>query len=373
MKSILFFALALLVVYKLSAQSVKFDKQLLDMGLIREEAGRATAKFILKNKSRDTLLISEIRSGCICIDAEWQKQTPVAPGSKMEIILGFLPENRVGDFRHSAVVSLKKWPDDVLLAPEIQIIEITGKVLPRPIEIVKAFPIKMGNLRFTSNYFSFDTLMTNQTREISFLIFNEGTKPVNILKFDVAEYIQVKPGSLQIKAQDSARVFVTLDGKTAQDWASVYYTLRIVSDDSLNDDTFVTLYGFRGEDYSALGTEELINSPKAVFETRAFNFGKIVQGASVEHEFIIKNEGNEELVIRKWKPGCGCTSSQPDKMILMPGESTSAKAIFNSTGQSGNIHKAITVVTNDPVEPVVILYISGDVALPEGPLSPGEK
>ncbi len=42
--------------------------------------------------------------------------------------------------------------------------------------------------------------------------------------------------------------------------------------------------------------------PKIVFEEEVYDFGEVMQGENVEHTFIFRNDGSEELVIDKVTP-----------------------------------------------------------------------
>ncbi|GBE00295.1 hypothetical protein BMS3Abin07_02346 [bacterium BMS3Abin07] len=39
--------------------------------------------------------------------------------------------------------------------------------------------------------------------------------------------------------------------------------------------------------------------PKIVFEQEAYNFGDVMQGDDVEHTFVFRNAGTDELIIEK--------------------------------------------------------------------------
>ena len=90
----------------------------------------------------------------------------------------------------------------------------------------------------------------------------------------------------------------------------------------------------------------------------------INQGEKVEHVFTLKNEGKNDLIIRKVKTSCGCTAVKPEKDIVAKGESTPLKVVFNSRGKSGRQNKSITVTTNDPKNHSTILWIKGNVKKP---------
>ena len=87
--------------------------------------------------------------------------------------------------------------------------------------------------------------------------------------------------------------------------------------------------------------------PKISSPSQKHNFGDIVEGSIVEHEFIITNNGDAELHIIKVSSSCGCTAAKPEKEKLQPGESTEIKVTFNSRSRHGKQKKYIYVFTND--------------------------
>ena len=44
-------------------------------------------------------------------------------------------------------------------------------------------------------------------------------------------------------------------------------------------------------------------SPAAVLTESTFNFGSVVEGTKIKHDFVLKNEGTEQLVIEKIRTG----------------------------------------------------------------------
>lgn len=342
------------------SQKVKFSSLLYDFGTLREEAGRVKTVFEFKNIGKDTILISEAKPSCGCTTPVFKKDA-IPPGKKGSLTAEFDPEGRPGDFLKTITVSVKKWPEDVLANAEVQILEIKGVVTPRSKALTESFPVKMGKIRLTGTYMSFDSLFTDGFKEIRVTLFNESADPVQLLRSEGPAYITVVPKEGLIKSNDSLSLTIRVDGSMAEDWGNVYYPLRLFTDEAAEGEKMFSLFGYRGDRVSHLSSDEKAKMGRVSFETREVNFGDIIQGSSVEHTFRLTNKGAGELVIRKWKPGCGCTSSQPDKMTLQPGETATAKAIFNSTGQNGSIQKSITVVTNDPIEPVVNLFIQGVV------------
>lgn len=101
--------------------------------------------------------------------------------------------------------------------------------------------------------------------------------------------------------------------------------------------------------------------PKLSVSEDEHNFGNIKEGDVVEHDFILKNMGDEILKISKVRASCGCTAAKPDKNELAPGESTEVHVSFNSRGRSGKQSKYVYIMSNDPDTPQKRVKIMSNV------------
>jgi hypothetical protein len=115
------------------------------------------------------------------------------------------------------------------------------------------------------------------------------------------------------------------------------------------------------EDFSKLTPGQKLSAPKARLEEESFNFGTITPGQPVAHDFILKNEGKDPLIIRKVSTTCGCTASKPDKYEIKGGESTTLKCTFDSKGKIGKQFQTVTLVVNDPLQSSIVLRFIGNV------------
>jgi len=96
------------------------------------------------------------------------------------------------------------------------------------------------------------------------------------------------------------------------------------------------------------------------FEETEYNFGDIKEGDLAEHIFSFKNSGNAPIVIDQVRASCGCTTPEWPKEPIMPGETSSIKAVFNSKGRPGNVYKTITITSN-ATETTKTLKLRGQV------------
>ena len=101
---------------------------------------------------------------------------------------------------------------------------------------------------------------------------------------------------------------------------------------------------------------------KIQFESKSHDFGRINEDdKTATYEFVFKNDGNGPLIIHKAVASCGCTTPEFTKEPIAAGKFGTIKVTYNTTGRPGAFHKTITIYSNDPDAPNVILSINGTV------------
>lgn len=105
------------------------------------------------------------------------------------------------------------------------------------------------------------------------------------------------------------------------------------------------------------------SKPAAKTSLRAdkhYNFGTIYKSDTLDHAFMILNDGDKPLHIKAANPGCGCTVADFSKNEILPGDSGYLK--FRLVPKdTGNIQNSIVIETNaDTI--FHVFYIKGRVA-----------
>lgn len=115
-----------------------------------------------------------------------------------------------------------------------------------------------------------------------------------------------------------------------------------------------------------LCTISALAAPKISFITKEHDFGNINESdGNATYEFLFINKGDAPLIILKAVASCGCTTPIYSKEPIVPGTSSTIKVTYNTLGRPSTFHKTITVYTNDPDAPNVVLIIQGNV-IPKG-------
>ncbi len=92
-----------------------------------------------------------------------------------------------------------------------------------------------------------------------------------------------------------------------------------------------------------------------------YNFGTVSQGQKVEHEFIVRNDGDADLVIQRIAPSCGCTAAAMSATAVKPGQSEKIKVTFNTAGFYGGKTKSVSVLTNSRNQSEFVLTLRGTI------------
>lgn len=76
------------------------------------------------------------------------------------------------------------------------------------------------------------------------------------------------------------------------------------------------------------------------------NLGKVKKGTSYSFQFMLKNNGEGDIMIEKITVGCGsCTKASTSKIKLSPGDTSNIDVIF-TPGSTGAQQKFVNVQWN---------------------------
>jgi hypothetical protein len=115
-----------------------------------------------------------------------------------------------------------------------------------------------------------------------------------------------------------------------------------------------------------LATGSAFANPTINFATKSHDFGNVnEEDGTCSYDFVFTNKGDAPLIILKAIASCGCTTPLYTKEPIAPGTSSTIKVTYNTIGRPSTFHKTITVYTNDPDAPNVVLIIQGNV-IPRG-------
>lgn len=101
--------------------------------------------------------------------------------------------------------------------------------------------------------------------------------------------------------------------------------------------------------------------PRAVVVDDVFGFGEVPIGAVVRHRFTIENRGRKPLTIVAARSGCECATTVLPGGTIAAGDSGWADVVFDTARSPGDRLRTVTLETNDPHRPELVLSLSGRV------------
>ncbi len=102
-------------------------------------------------------------------------------------------------------------------------------------------------------------------------------------------------------------------------------------------------------------------APVISVDNEVYDFGTILEGIVLTHDFIIENKGDSPLLIPRVRSTCTCAVADYTREVL-PGQKGSITVEFDSKGSGGStVSYKIRVDTNDPLKGNFDLVIAGHV------------
>ena len=338
--------------------NISWSESTFNFGDVKEEGGKVTHKFTFTNTGNKPLVITNVRPSCGCTSSDYTKQ-PISPGGKGYVSASFDPKRRVGKNSKSITVTTNGNPPTTTL-------RFTVNVLAKPKTIEDDYPRVLGDLRLKTNHLALMKVKTGEIKEGVLEVVNTKDTVLNITFRNVPSHIEIKAVPETLKPKMKGKFIVKYDASKKNDYGFLMDRITVaINGNTNNNRNKISVSATIEEDFSNLTPEQKANAPVVKFDNKTFNFGTIVQGESREHVFVLTNAGKSDLIIRKIKASCGCTVVKPSKMTIKPGETADLKAIFNSRGKKNKQTKSITVITNAPDSPQVVLRVSGMVTVPE--------
>lgn len=337
-----------------NSAKIDFKSTKHDFGKIKEDGGVCNIDFEFVNTGKAPLIVQRVITSCGCTTPDWPKE-PIAPGKKGVIKVGFDPQGRPGLFSKTITVYTNS-------ESAVNVLQIAGEVLPKVKTIDDIYRIPIGDLRFEKNHFALGRLFLNKTVTDTLKFINKGTAPIKVTANTQAfKYMKVTITPQTVKPNEFGSIILNYDANARNDWGFVVDRFALTLNDEPIMNNPITITASIEEDYSNFTQKDYENAPVADFNTTSYDYGNVTEGEPIEFDFVLKNSGKSDLIIRKVKASCGCTTVQPDKNLLKPGETTSIKAVFRTNGYSGQQSKSITVITNDPKKSTLILRMSGNI------------
>ena len=345
--------LMLFVFFSLSAQpKLSFDKTQHDFGKVNEGDGPATYGFTFKNTGTTPLIIQNVSTTCGCTTPEWTKE-PVLPGSTGFIKVSYDVKGRPGAIDKTITVHSNSTPSTVSL-------RIIGEVVPVDRHPTEAFRYTAGTIRLDDMHVAFNRMYTYEKPTLVVTAYNPGPDAVKISFVGLPAHIKTEVTPAIIKSGEKAGIKVSYDAARKNDWDFVTDRISMILNDNKTKDYKLTVTATILEDFSRWTAAQLQNAPAVTIDQQLIEGGIIKKGEKKTYQIKLTNSGKSKLLIRKTDTGSPLLTVHAPKEINA-GATAGLTFTFDSTGQSGEQNKSITVITNDPKNAKIVLRFKAEV------------
>ena len=185
-------------------KSLEFIPKDLDFGYIREADGAVTRTVKAVNISSEPTFIISARTSCGCSDAHYDAKT-IAPGDTTTVSITYDPANRPGKFQKTAKIFTGK----ERISNSFHII---GTVIPSEENLDNTYPIKAGNLRFSTKIINTPELKRTETRPLYVKVYNNSDSPASVILESDNDALEVKPQPIEVPPYETGILSIMLRG-----------------------------------------------------------------------------------------------------------------------------------------------------------------
>jgi len=355
MKKYILVSICLFTLFSLSAQkaAIQYEEKIFDFGKINEEGGKVTHVFKLKNVGSAPLVISQVRASCGCTTPEWTKE-PIEPGKTGTVTVTYNPAGRPGPFTKTITVTSNATEEQTTInikgevigksaTPTSQFLYPLGKSLAANLKVVQMNNVDKGK---------------EQIRVVE--IKNTSSEPADVAVFNLPAYITATVSPAKLKPNEEGKITFAFNSAKCKTWGPVSNDVYVAvnGQKKKSDDLKIVVFSNVVENFGSLSTDQKRNAPILEISNRNVDLGVIANGLKKTAIFSIKNNGKNNLEIRR------IVNSNKELIVhglksVSGGKKSELKVDVNSENlASGDYKRVITIQTNDPDNSFLILAVS---------------
>ncbi len=236
--------------------------------------------------------------------------------------------------------------------------------------LIKAFPFRVGSIGFAVD--SLEHVVGDAFRgnivQYQIGMFNFGSKAISFKSGKVSKFVTMGYEPSLLQSQQEGMAIVDFEVINEMPLGLNQVEIAIETDDTENPYKFLYLVVNVVEDSTQMMDQLIIDTvPRLVFNQYNHNFGHLSRAKNVVHEFVFINRGSQDLVIDEISASSECSVIPPHETTIPPGSTGSLIVRVRTLGAFGVQHGTVSVMSNDPVNPVITLGMHGTVRVQSPP------
>lgn len=329
---------------------ITFTPAVYDFGTVKETDGPVTCTVKYRNVSDRPYIIDFVTTSCGCTTPSYDK-APLMPGREATLKIVYDPADRPGYFKKEIyLVSNGRKSTDI--------VSITGTVTGRPRTVADDYPVVFApsGLRGGSNSVYFGNIPVGYRHTKTIELYNPTARPISMEAVSDGVCSVTAPASLAPGAR--GQLLITYDLKSRKAYGPFKARIGLKADGA--SVATIRADGVATPDFTSLTPEERRVTPRADLSETFRYFGDVSRGKALTHRFTLTNGGTRTLLIVSVTCSSSQVSCEPSAREIKPGGNATLTVRLAPAG-AGRLSEEVTVVTNDPTEPVVRLRVVANV------------
>jgi hypothetical protein len=356
MKGIVSVLCVFILSFSLSAQklSIKINPDKVFIGKVKLNQMPVKLSFFLTNNGTksETFLKPKLPAGCKLIRPVGN--VTLNPNQSTLFEFSYTASNS-GEFKEFITYEFKGRLNEKLLLP------FFGEVLPKDEEDYDKFKYVQGNIRFESQLLKIGELKNNESKKASIRFYNSSKRTITFTQSEgLQQFVEIKIQPVSIEPRQYGWISVDYNAAKRGAFGIQRDSVHIESDDEKEPTKTLVVEADIFQDFSQVSPDKMRLSPKVYLTNTSYDFKFVKKGQEIRCTFMIKNRGKKELVIYK------ADASHPSMNVTYPPKVRYEKELpveisMRTDDLIGKIHETITLITNDPNYPRIVLHIIGIV------------
>ncbi len=323
-----------------------------NFGAFDEDQGAVSCEFKFVNIGDEPVTVVSARASCGCTQPAYPREE-IAPGDTAVITVAYNPEGRPGRFNKTVSVETTGEPRKTKLT-------IKGVVIGARTSVAGRYPVDKGVLQFRNPAVLFGQVMKPHLKTEFAEAYNRSADSVRLRVVKKPSYIDVNFEPKTVGPGEQVSVICYLRTADKSLWGLVEDSIML----STGKEEFALPFtAIIKEDFSKLSDAERAKAPVARLADKSVDFGQLAKtSAPVTRTATLTNEGKSALEIRRVYTADRGVSVSVDRQTVKKGKSAEITVTVDPSAVGGDILNArVSVITNDPAEPVQTLRVVGEI------------
>ena len=319
-------------------------------GVIEEDSGRVECRFVVYNDTQEPMAIVSARTTCGCTLSDYPRES-FAPGDSAVVVVTFDPAGRPGQFTKYINVETTGTPSKTRLT-------ITGTVIGSEATVAQRFPVEFGPLRLVHDPVMLGEVTGDRVRSVYTEGYNRSTDTVQVAVGQAPKWVRVNVAPAAVAPGNQAQIIFYIDPQKCPLYGLVEDSITLIVN-GVERPLGFTLN--RKEDFSGLSEQQRADAPVAVLGQRRVDLGKIDRnGGIIRAVATVENRGKDKLIIRRVYADSEAITATVKTVTLKRGKSAEIVIEVDPSRLNGALlNQRLTIITNDPFNPVQHLRIVG--------------